>query len=99
MMKKFNIKIENIVASAQLPSILNLDKIAFELENSEYEPEQFPGLVYRMKTPKAAFLLFSSGKVVCTGVRKVEDIEIALDTIFKKLKSIVAFKNKVYEER
>jgi transcription initiation factor TFIID TATA-box-binding protein len=81
MMKKFNIKIENIVASAQLPSILNLDKIAFELENSEYEPSSFPGLVYRMKTPKAAFLLFSSGKVVCTGVRKVEDIEIALDTI------------------
>jgi transcription initiation factor TFIID TATA-box-binding protein len=97
--KKYSIQIENIVASAQLPSRLNLDKIAFEMENSEYEPEQFPGLVYRMKNPKAAFLLFSSGKVVCTGVRKVEDIEFAVDTIFKKLKTIAAFKNKVYEER
>jgi transcription initiation factor TFIID TATA-box-binding protein len=45
-----------------------------------------------MKNPKAAFLLFSSGKVVCTGVRKVEDIEFAVDTIFKKLKTIAALK-------
>jgi transcription initiation factor TFIID TATA-box-binding protein len=90
--KKFTIQIENIVASAQLPNGLNLDKIAFELENSEYEPEQFPGLVYRMKDPKVAFLLFSSGKVVCTGVRKVEDIEYAISTVFKKLKNINALK-------
>ena len=97
--KKYAIQIENIVASAQLPSRLNLDKIAFEMENSEYEPSQFPGLVYRMKDPKVAFLLFSSGKVVCTGVRKVEDIEFAVGTIFKKLKGITALKNNVYEKR
>jgi len=91
--KKYTIQIENIVASAKLPSRLNLDKIAFELENSEYEPEQFPGLVYRMKDPKAAFLLFSSGKVVCTGVRKVEDIESSVKTIIKRLNSVGALKN------
>ncbi|KYK35683.1 MAG: TATA-box-binding protein [Theionarchaea archaeon DG-70] len=90
--KSQSIQIENIVASAKLEANLNLDKIAFELENSEYEPEQFPGLVYRMKTPKVAFLLFSSGKVVCTGVRKVEDIEFAVKTLSKKLKSIGALK-------
>jgi len=90
--KKYKIQIENIVASAKLESKLNLDKIAFELENSEYEPEQFPGLVYRMKNPKAAFLLFSSGKIVCTGVRNVEDIESAVKTISKRLKSISALK-------
>jgi transcription initiation factor TFIID TATA-box-binding protein len=90
--KKYSIQIENIVASAKLPSKLNLDKIAFELENSEYEPEQFPGLVYRMKSPKVAFLLFSSGKIVCTGVRKIEDIENSVRTITKKLKSIGALK-------
>jgi transcription initiation factor TFIID TATA-box-binding protein len=90
--KRYSIQIENIVASAKLPSRLNLDKIAFELENSEYEPEQFPGLVYRMKNPKVAFLLFSSGKIVCTGVRKVEDIESSVKTITKKLKSINALK-------
>ena len=90
--KKYKIEIENIVASAQIPARLDLDKIAFEVENSEYEPESFPGLVYRMKDPKVALLLFSSGKVVCTGVRKVEDVENALNFVFKKLKSIDALK-------
>ena len=90
--KKHSIQIENIVASAKLESKLNLDKIAFELENSEYEPEQFPGLVYRMKNPKVAFLLFSSGKIVCTGVRKVEDIETSVKILSKRLKSISALK-------
>jgi len=99
--KKYKIQIENIVASAQVPSIvasshvpsrLDLDKIAFEVENSEYEPSQFPGLVYRMKDPKVAFLLFGSGKVICTGTRKIEDIEYAMDFLFKKLKTINALK-------
>jgi len=90
--KNYSTQIENIVASAKLESKINLDKIAFELENSEYEPEQFPGLVYRMKDPKVAFLLFSSGKIVCTGVRKVEDIENAVEIVSKKLKSIGALK-------
>jgi len=90
--KTYSIQIENIVASAKLEANLNLDKIAFELENSEYEPEQFPGLVYRMKDPKAAFLLFSSGKVVCTGVRKAEDIESVVRIVSQRLKSIGALK-------
>jgi len=86
--KKYKIEVQNIVASAQMPSKLDLDKIALEAENSEYEPEQFPGLVYRVKNPKAAFLLFSSGKIVCTGARRVEDIEYAVKTLSKKLKSM-----------
>jgi transcription initiation factor TFIID TATA-box-binding protein len=88
--KKYEIQIENIVASSKLESVLNLDKIAFDLEDSEYEPEQFPGLVYRMKNPKVAFLLFSSGKIVCTGARKVEDIEFAVKSVSKRLKEIDA---------
>ena len=90
--KKHKIEIENIVASAQIPARLDLDKIAFELENSEYEPNQFPGLVFRMKDPKAALLLFGSGKVICTGIRKVQDVEYAMNFVFKKLKSINALK-------
>jgi transcription initiation factor TFIID TATA-box-binding protein len=90
--KTYKIQIENIVASAQIPARLDLDKIAFELENSEYEPNQFPGLVYRMKDPKAALLLFGSGKVICTGIRKIEDVEYAMEFVFKKLKSIDALK-------
>ena len=90
--KKYTIQVENIVASASFPSGLNLDKIAFELENSEYEPEQFPGLVYRTENPKAAFLLFSSGKVMCTGLRDIKEINNAVKSIFQKLRSINAFK-------
>jgi transcription initiation factor TFIID TATA-box-binding protein len=90
--KKYKIQIENIVASAQIPAKLNLDKIAFELENSEYEPASFPGLVFRMKDPKAALLLFGSGKVICTGIRNIDDVEYAMNYLFKKLKSIDALK-------
>lgn len=81
--RKFNIKIENIVASSKIKAKLNLEEIAFALENAEYEPEQFPGLVYRIREPRVAFLLFSSGKIICTGAHNVEDIQTAL----KKLKS------------
>ena len=88
--KEYKMQVENIVASAKLDGTLSLDKIAFNLENSEYEPEQFPGLVYRMKDPKVAFLLFGSGKVVCTGARSVKDVGIAVTKVSKKLKSIGA---------
>ena len=90
--KKYKIQIENIVASAQIPTRLELDKIAFEVENSEYEPSQFPGLVYRMKNPNATFLLFGSGKVICTGIREIKDVEYAMGFLFKKLKNIDALK-------
>ncbi|MEM5802090.1 MAG: TATA-box-binding protein [Candidatus Aenigmatarchaeota archaeon] len=89
--KDFKIQIENIVASAKLETGLNLDTIAFNMENSEYEPEQFPGLVLRMEDPKVAFLLFGSGKVVCTGARSVKDVNVAMEKLHKKLKSINAF--------
>jgi len=86
----FKMQVENIVASAKLDANLNLDTIAFNLDNSEYEPEQFPGLVYRMTEPKVAFLLFGSGKIVCTGARSVGDVEIAVKKVSKKLKEIGA---------
>ncbi len=88
--KGFKMQVENIVASARLDANLNLDKIAFNLVESEYEPEQFPGLVYRMKKPKVAFLLFGSGKVVCTGARSVEDVEIAVKKVHRILKKLGA---------
>ncbi len=88
--KNFKVQVENIVASARLGANLNLDTIAFKLESSEYEPEQFPGLVYRMEKPKVAFLLFGSGKIVCTGARNIEDVNIAVRKVSAKLKSIHA---------
>jgi len=88
--KNFKTQVENIVASARLDANLKLDTIAFNLENSEYEPEQFPGLVYRMTDPKVAFLLFGSGKIVCTGGRNIEDVKTAVNKVYKKLKQIKA---------
>ncbi len=67
--EEFDIKIQNIVASANLGKVLNLEAVALDLEDTEYEPEQFPGLVYRLTDPKVVLLLFGSGKVVCTGAK------------------------------
>jgi len=84
------IKVQNIVASADLHAALNLNAIAIGLglENIEYEPEQFPGLVYRLSDPKVVVLLFGSGKMVITGGRKPEDAVKAVDQIVKQLKSL-----------
>ncbi len=87
---KPKIRIENIVASAKLDSVLKLNEIAFTLPNTEYEPEQFPGLVYRIKEPKVAFLLFGSGKIVCTGGRSVNNVEKAIKNLEAELRSIGA---------
>jgi transcription initiation factor TFIID TATA-box-binding protein len=81
------IKVQNIVTSGDLQHPLNLNAIAisFGLENIEYEPEQFPGLVYRLQEPKVVVLLFGSGKVVITGGKKPENAEEAIDKIVSKL--------------
>ncbi|HEX7514883.1 MAG TPA: TATA-box-binding protein, partial [archaeon] len=75
---------------ADLHSVLNLNAIAIGLglENIEYEPEQFPGLVYRLSEPKVVVLLFGSGKLVVTGGRVPEDAANAVDRIVKELKSL-----------
>ena len=85
--KKPEIVIQNIVASADLHTVLNLNAIAIGLglENIEYEPEQFPGLVYRLSTPKVVMLLFGSGKLVVTGGKKPEDAEAAVEKIVEEL--------------
>jgi len=62
--------------------------VAFGLENVEYEPEQFPGLVYRVKEPRVVMLLFGSGKTVCTGGRNTEDVSTAVEDLSEKLSSL-----------
>jgi transcription initiation factor TFIID TATA-box-binding protein len=87
---KRKIKTQNIVASSDLKKELQLSSIAktLLLENVEYEPEQFPGLVYRMDNLGVVLLLFSSGKLVCTGAKKMEDVSTAIDTMKDKLSSM-----------
>ncbi|MEA3559638.1 MAG: TATA-box-binding protein [Candidatus Thermoplasmatota archaeon] len=81
------VTVQNIVATTDLGRELNLNSIAITLglEKVEYEPEQFPGLVYRVAHPRVVALLFGSGKIVCTGAREIKDIGLALDEIVKEL--------------
>jgi len=82
---KPKITIQNIVASANIKMNINLEKAALTLENVMYEPEQFPGLIYRLNEPKVVLLLFSSGKMVCTGAKKEEQVYEAVKKVTEKL--------------
>ena len=66
--RKFII-IENVVATATVNQNIDLNSIVRVFPGVEYRPEQFPGLVYRLKNPKTTTLIFSSGKMVCTGAK------------------------------
>lgn len=75
------IRIENVVASSSLGDELDLPKVALTLERAEYEPDKFPGVIYRLKEPKTAILLFHSGKVVCTGGKSMQQVEESIRTV------------------
>ncbi|MFW5974038.1 MAG: TATA-box-binding protein, partial [Natrialbaceae archaeon] len=81
------ITVQNIVTSADLGESLNLNAIAIGLglEHIEYEPEQFPGLVYRLDEPSVVALLFGSGKLVITGGKQPSDAADAVDVITERL--------------
>ena len=72
------IVIQNIVASANLHGKIDLEMAADIMENVMYEPEQFPGLIYRMAEPKVVILIFASGKLVCTGGKSAEMVDVAV---------------------
>lgn len=83
---KPKINVQNIVASGNIGMDLNLNTLAMKLDNTEYEPEQFPGLVYKLMEAKATFLLFSNGKIVCTGTKSEEMVHKAVDMLLVNLK-------------
>ncbi len=73
-----NIQIQNMVASANLQGKVDLEAAADIMDNVMYEPEQFPGLIYRMGDPKVVILIFASGKLVCTGGKSAEMVDVAV---------------------
>ena len=85
--KEHKIVIQNIVATSDLKGELNLSEVAVALglEKVEYEPEQFPGLVYRLEDPNVALLLFGSGKIVCAGAKKIDEVNTAIKIVTKEL--------------
>ncbi len=87
-MKLPKIDIQNIVATIKFSNErINLEKLARKLEDAEYFPEQFPGLIYRnKKPPKSTFLIFSSGIMTCTGTKSVKDMHNAIKNMINLLK-------------
>ncbi|HKM50595.1 MAG TPA: TATA-box-binding protein [Candidatus Bathyarchaeia archaeon] len=85
---KPEIQVQNIVASAGLGGHIDLEKVTYSLRRTMYEPEQFPGLIYRMDDPKVVILIFASGKLVCTGAKKETEVHRAIailqDTLEEK---------------
>ena len=86
------IEIQNIIISTNVNKELNLDSISrgLLLKNINYEPDQFPGLIYNMDDIGVLLLIFSSGKIVCTGAKKFEDASKAIEMMEEKLSSLGA---------
>ena len=84
--KKIDISIENVVASASLDQKIDLLAIMKVFRNVEYRPKQFPGLVFRLKRPKTATLIFGSGKMVCTGAKSEKMARSAVNKVVRELK-------------
>ncbi|CQH64544.1 TATA-binding transcription initiation factor (plasmid) [Halobacterium hubeiense] len=82
------IHVENVVASSDVGQELALDQLAIDLDGADYRPEDFPGVVYRLQEPKAAALIFRSGKVVCTGAKSVDDVHESLEIVFADLREL-----------
>ena len=81
------VRVENIVASADLNTAIDLESVAERLFSTLYEPEQFPALIFRMKEPKAVFLVFANGKVICTGGKSEREVHIAVNQLNAILQS------------
>jgi transcription initiation factor TFIID TATA-box-binding protein len=85
---KPEIQVQNIVASVGLGGHVDLEKVTYSLRRTMYEPEQFPGVIYRMDDPKVVILIFGSGKLVCTGAKKETEVHRAVaklqDTLEEK---------------
>jgi transcription initiation factor TFIID TATA-box-binding protein len=104
--KKFGVKlsepkiqIQNIVANGDLHSFIDLNKVVLMMEHIMYEPEVFPGLIYNMKDPRAVFLLFSTGKYVCTGVKKEEKLHEAISKLEKQISNMDLSSEKTIKEK
>jgi transcription initiation factor TFIID TATA-box-binding protein len=93
ILSKPEIQIQNMVASVGLGGYIDLEKSTYSLKRTMYEPEQFPGMIYRMDDPKVVILVFSTGKLVCTGAKKEEEVHRAVKKLQETLeeKSLITY--------
>lgn len=80
------ISVENVVASASVDQKIDLNEVTKKFPDTEYNPDQFPGLVFRLKTPRTATLIFRTGKMVCTGAKSEAMAVKAVETVVDKLR-------------
>jgi transcription initiation factor TFIID TATA-box-binding protein len=80
------VSIENVVASASVDQKIDLNEVTKKFPDTEYHPDQFPGLVFRLKTPRTATLIFRTGKMVCTGAKSEEMAVKAVQTVVERLR-------------
>jgi len=85
LIQKPTFRIENMVSSANLDMDLDLYAIAYKVHDVEYEPEQFPGAIFKLKEPKSSLLLFKNGKIICTGCKSEKDVQIAIEKTQKMM--------------
>ena len=88
IISKPELKIQNIVASVSLGGRIDLEQAVSTLGKTMYEPEQFPGLIYRMDEPKVVILIFASGNLVCTGAKKEQDVYDAVHKLHERLEEL-----------
>lgn len=86
---KINTEVVNIVASGKMDVRIDLNMASLLLENAMFEPEVFPGLIWRIQDPKAVFLLFSTGAFVCTGVKRANLVAEAVEKLLDKAGGII----------
>jgi len=85
--RELQVEIQNVVATGNLNQKLNLFSILNLTPGAVYDPQRFPGLVYRLKRPKTTTLLFTSGKLVCTGAKSERSAKTAINRIVKELRA------------
>ena len=83
-----SLEIQNVVASSAVGLELDLESLSDDVPGAEFNPDNFPGLVYRTQDPRAANLIFRSGKIVCTGASSVDEVNRALEQVFEELGSL-----------
>jgi transcription initiation factor TFIID TATA-box-binding protein len=82
------LSIENVVASAGIDQELDLEQLAGDISQTEFNPGQFPGLLYRTENPETTVLIFPSGKMVCTGATSQADAQTAFENVSQQISSL-----------
>jgi transcription initiation factor TFIID TATA-box-binding protein len=82
------IEVQNIVSFVDLQTRLDLSKLAIDLPNGEYDPNRFPALIVKLKEPKISFLVFSNGKMNCTGANNISRVEEGVAKLVAQLRGL-----------